>query len=135
MNTILDILRGEVAPNIHQLTVDMTEKELAELAESHNSQLFYIDGRNINNKADFLAKIANVMNFPDYFGKNWDALQDSITDLDFSEDSQYLIVYDHWQNFANNNPKDWQILQDIFLEAIAYWEERQVLFNVLLVNR
>ncbi|MGL5510156.1 MAG: barstar family protein, partial [Microcoleaceae cyanobacterium] len=63
------------------------------------------------------------------------ALQDCITDLDFSEDSQYLIVYDYWQNFANNNPQDWQILNDIFLEAIAYWEERQVLFNVLLVNR
>ncbi|MGL6282376.1 MAG: barstar family protein, partial [Microcoleaceae cyanobacterium] len=84
MNTILDILRGEVAPNIHQLTVDITEQELAELAETHNCQLFYIDGRNINNKADFLVKIANVMNFPDYFGKNWDALQDCITDLDFA---------------------------------------------------
>lgn len=135
MNTILDILQGDVAPNIHQISVNMTETELAEVVEAHNGQLFYIDGRHINNKADFLAKIADVMNFPDYFGKNWDALQDCITDIDCCEDSQYLIVYDYWQNFANNNPQDWQILNDIFLEAIAYWEERQVLFNVLLVNR
>jgi RNAse (barnase) inhibitor barstar len=133
MNTILDILQGEVAPNIHQIRINMTETELAELAQSHNCQVFYIDGRNITNKPDFLAKIAVTMNFPDYFGKNWDALQDCITDIDCCEDFQYLIVYDHWQNFANNNPKDWQILNDIFLEAIAYWEERQVLFNVLLV--
>ncbi len=135
MNTILDILQGEVAPNIHQISVDMTETELAELVKSHNCQVFYIDGRNINNKADLLTKIANVMNFPDYFGKNWDALQDCMTDLDCCEDYQYLIVYDYWQDFANNHPKDWQILNDIFLEAIAYWEERQVLFNILLVNR
>lgn len=135
MNTILDILRGEVAPNIHQISVNMTETELAELATSHNCQLFYIDGRNINNKADFLVKIADVMNFPDYFGKNWDALQDCITDLDWSADFQYLIVYDHWQNFANNHPKDWQILNDIFLEAIAHWQAQKISLNVLLINK
>lgn len=134
MNTILDILQGEVAPNIHQLTVNMTQTELAEIAASHNCQIFYIDGRNINNKADFLTKIADVMNFPDYFGKNWDALQDCMTDLDWSQESQYLIIYEYWQNFADQAPADWQILQDILLEAIAYWQERQIRFNVLLLK-
>jgi hypothetical protein len=32
----------------------------------------------ISNKASLLAEISRVCHFPDYFGMNWDALNDSI---------------------------------------------------------
>ncbi|MFM6400964.1 MAG: hypothetical protein ACKPFF_30180 [Planktothrix sp.] len=45
-----------------------------------------------------------------------------------------MIVYDQWQNFAENYPDDWQILTDIFSEAIAYWQKRNKRFYILLIS-
>jgi hypothetical protein len=45
-----------------------------------------------------------------------------------------LLVYDQWQNFAQDHPNDWQILNDVFSEAIAYWQQRNKRFYVLLIS-
>ena len=75
-----------------------------------------------------------VMNLPEYFGYNWDAWEDLLTDLSWFEASSYLLVYDQWPIFAQNHPDDWQILNDIFSEAISYWLTRNKRFYVLLVS-
>lgn len=134
MNQILDLIQGKSQPNIYQFPLDISSEELSQLCQDHNCQLFYFDGSTINNKADFLKTASTVMNLPEYFGYNWDAWEDCLTDLSWFEASSYLIVYDQWQNFAENYPDDWQILNDIFSEAIAYWLKRNKRFSVLLVS-
>lgn len=41
-------------------------------------------------KAETLAAIAQALRFPDWFGGNWDALEDSLSDL---EGSQHVLVF------------------------------------------
>lgn len=134
MNQILNLIQGESQPNVYQFPLDISLKELSKLCQNYNCQLFYFNGRKINNKADFLKTASTVINLPEYFGYNWDALQDCLTELSWFEASSYLIVYDQWQNFAHNYPQDWQILNDIFSEAIAYWLKRNKRFYVLLTS-
>src|SRR3546814_14890677 len=40
-----------------------------------------IDFRGCTGKDDALARFARALHFPDWFGGNWDALQDSLSDL------------------------------------------------------
>lgn len=134
MNQILNLIQGESQPNIYQFPLDISPEELSQLCQEYGCELFYFDGGTINNKSDFLKTASTVMNLPKYFGYNWDAWEDCLTDLSWFEASSYLIVYDQWQNFAENYPDDWQILNDIFSEAIAYWQKRNKRFYVLLIS-
>jgi RNAse (barnase) inhibitor barstar len=135
MNQILDLIQGKSQPNIYQFPLDISAEELSKLCPDYNCQLFYFDGSTINNKADFLKTASTVMKLPKYFGYNWDAWEDCLTDLSWFKASSYLLVYDQWQNFATDHPDDWQILNNVFSEAIAYWLKRNKRFYVLLVSR
>ena len=48
------------------------------LADEGMTKVFYLDGKRINIKEIFLDKAAEAMQFPAYFGNNWDAFDECI---------------------------------------------------------
>ena len=63
------------------------------LKENYNNfNILIIDNNSIENDKDLFNSIANVMKFPDYFGKNWDALDECLRDLDWLELKEGLIL-------------------------------------------
>jgi RNAse (barnase) inhibitor barstar len=46
------------------------------------SRTVYLDGTRITSKVDFLDAIATALDFPSYFGRNWDALVDCLRDIE-----------------------------------------------------
>ena len=63
-----------------------------------------IAGENIRTKADLMAAIAEAMNFPEYFGKNWDALDECLRDLNWISAKGYVLIIHHanqlWEHAA-----------------------------------
>ena len=57
----------------------------------------YLDGTKITDKQSFLKEIAITLEFPDWFGYNWDALEDCLRDLK----SKYLVIWTD-TNYLNN---------------------------------
>jgi RNAse (barnase) inhibitor barstar len=133
MNELLAIIRGRTPTKIHKLFLEISQEELSKLCEKNYCQLFFIDGKNIQNKKDFFAICQEEMAFPTYFGHNWDAWNDCITDLSWFPASHYLFCYQNWQNFSKNSPRDWEILLDILNDAIAYWPEQNISFSVIFL--
>ncbi|MEI7795180.1 MAG: barstar family protein [Methylococcaceae bacterium] len=86
---------------------------------------FFIDGDVIEDKQTFLTEFAEKLKFPDYFGMNWDAFSDCLTDLSWIDSANdFLIVYKNSQKFRTHQPEDWQIANGILLEAMDYWNEQ-----------
>ena len=54
---------------------------LQSAAEQQGLALFRIDLAGINSKDGFLAAVAQALGFPAWFGRNWDALEDCLTDM------------------------------------------------------
>jgi RNAse (barnase) inhibitor barstar len=96
--------------------------------------LFYFNGENIFNKTVFFETSRQVMKFPDYFGNNWDAWEECVTDLSWVPSSSYLFVYRNTENFTTNSPQDWTILLDIFHSIISYWQQQNIAFFVILLK-
>lgn len=46
-----------------------------------NTVYLVLDGTNIANKGQFLSAIGNLLKFPDYYGHNWDALDECLGDI------------------------------------------------------
>ncbi|PZU95969.1 MAG: barnase inhibitor [Pseudanabaena sp.] len=97
-----------------------------------NTKIFYLDGREIQDKQSFLQKVAEVMQFPDYFGYNWDAFEECITDLDWCPAAQYILIYDYPEAFSTAEPEEWMIAYDILRLAVEYWQSTDTPLGVLL---
>ena len=51
-----------------------------------------LDGRRCRTKRALLDEVARVVEFPAYFGRTWDALEDCLTDLAWRPGSGYRLV-------------------------------------------
>jgi RNAse (barnase) inhibitor barstar len=79
-----------------------------------------LDGRCMVDKRALLTSVAQVLDFPDYFGKNWDALEECLGDMHWREGPIWLVI-----EHANAIP---QGLLDTLLaiftdQAIAWTDE------------
>lgn len=103
-------------------------------AAEQGFRVFLLDGTRIVDKASFLATIAEAMAFPGYFGRNWDALDECLGDLEWVPAAGYVLVYDHFDRFARADPAAWETALDVFRAAIEHWREKGVPMYVLLTG-
>ena len=52
-----------------------------------------LDGAAVRTRDSFLAALSTALSFPHYFGKNWDALQDCLTDLEWLTANSYVLIF------------------------------------------
>ena len=132
MDKLRALLKGERSPGLYRVTTEVNIKELSAVCQEDGFQLFYINGKKVTSKVKFLQAAAEAMNFPEYFGDNWDAFSDCINDLSWLSAAGYILLYSQPDNFAKNDPEEWLIALDVFQEAVAYWRETDIPMYVLL---
>ena len=80
-------------------------------------------------KDAILASVASALGFPEWFGGNWDALEDSLTDLSWREDKPRVLLF-----FDASAGDDLGILIDVLSSAAEYWKERERAFFAVFVD-
>ena len=82
-------------------------------------------------KAQLMERIALALDFPRWFGGNWDALEDCLTDLSWSEAGGHVLLLEG----ADSLPADERgILADVLASAAAWWAERKRPFFAVFVG-
>ena len=82
-------------------------------------------------KEALLERLARALEFPRWFGGNWDALEDCLTDLSWSGAAGHVLLIDG----AGELPGDERgILLDILASAAASWAERKRPFFAVFVG-
>ena len=85
-----------------------------------------IDGESVPDQAALLERLARELHFPDYFGKNWDALQDCLTDLpDWLTAPGYVIVFTGVGELCRDSREALPVLKDILNAAAKFWREQK----------
>ena len=92
---------------------------------------FHIDGKSIERKEQFMNAVATALRLPKSFGLNWDALEESLTELEGDGDG-YLIYYDHIEGLLNAHPDQFETLVEILRDAVESWKEDGTPMVVLL---
>ena len=80
-----------------------------------------LDGNEAGTRAGFFQEIARALHFPDYFGRNWDAVYDCLTDFNWLPAAGYVLVLDGFDHLAMNEPGQWEIGLKVLREACAFW--------------
>ncbi len=96
---------------------------LEEATESLEYPMYRVDLTKVTDKEGFLEAISKAMDFPDWFGHNWDALADCLTDLSWVGADGYVIILDHADGFAQASPTDFATALSVLQDAADTWRE------------
>ena len=95
-------------------------------------RLAVLDGDAAASRAGFFAEAARALRLPDYFGHNWDALYDCLTDPSWLPGSGCVILYDGFGGLARAKPEQWRVGLKVLREACAFWRPLDRRLVVLL---
>ena len=85
----------------------------------------------ISEKQALLEQIARTLEFPQWFGGNWDALEDCLTDLSWLKAGGHVLIFEDTAQLPHDERG---VLADILAAAAAYWAERKRPFFAVFVG-
>ena len=80
-------------------------------------------------KEELLKNIAQALDFPDWFGHNWDALEDCLSDLSWREAPGYILMFE-----KPRRDDDFGVLIDVLRSSAESWAARRKPFFALFVD-
>ena len=107
------------------------EKALHSAAKRHDFTFFHIDGKSIERKEQLLNHVATALRLPKSFGKNWDALEECLIDLE-GDGEGFMVFYDHIDGLLAAHPDQFDTLVEILRDAVESWKEDGTPMVVLL---
>lgn len=96
-----------------------------------------VGGGEARDKESLMTALAAKMNFPPYFGRNWDALRDCLTDLDeFLPAQGWLLVVTDAAEILKGNPADRALFLETLESAAEFWRRADPprAFKTLLIT-
>lgn len=93
-----------------------------------------IDATPIKTKSQFLGLLGRALSFPSWYGRNWDALEDCLTDLSWIAEAGLVIEIEGYSTYAQADPDGFAILLDIFKTSAEYWRSEGRPFWVIFTG-
>ena len=113
---------------------ERTAEELEGAAESRGWLCVVLDSSDVEDKAGFLELCSESFGLPEWFGMNWDALEEALGDLDLGGAPGILVLWTGWQELADDAPRDFATALDVLSGAAAGWTRDGVSGGVLVLG-
>jgi hypothetical protein len=125
------LFEGTVPPGVYRC--ESVGPDVLMRAEAANWIGAVIDLSDVTDKAEFMNRCVTGLELPDWFGRNWDALADSLTDLSWwGETSGYVLMTAGWPVFEEADPEAAATAVNVFTAAAGYCSVRETPLTVLL---
>jgi RNAse (barnase) inhibitor barstar len=133
----IDHLRSIHPPYVELLVLKKDHTYHDEIAPLPGYVVREFHGRKCKSKSGLLGEFSRVLDFPSYFGKNWDAFEDCLTDLQWLPAPGYLFVVTEAEQILPEHDEDYRTFLSILEQAGKVWGTEQdvrpeIPFHVLL---
>jgi len=78
--------------------------EIVDAARGTRLDLAHVELAGAQDKGALLERLAVALALPEWFGGNWDALEECLVDLEWVDDDGYVIYYDHIDGLLAAHP-------------------------------
>lgn len=85
-------------------------------------------------KDALLERFASALAFPDWFGGNWDALEDCLGDLSWRPQRDRVLLIEGFESLASVSHDDFRVLLDLLADVAEHWSAQGRVFLVLFVD-
>lgn len=98
-----------------------------------------VQGKNCTTPTGVFEEFARALEFPDYFGHNWDALEECLADLGWLPAKGYVILITEAHFVIPGDDEEYKTLLEILNDAGEAWskgqtaDERRAPFHVFFV--
>jgi RNAse (barnase) inhibitor barstar len=128
--THADLLRDPARSGVYKLPEKATWVDRT--AKAVGFAFWRIDLAKVRDKSGLLTALARALDFPDWFGGNWDALEDCLGDLSWRPAPGYVVAIEHCQGFAKRARAEFETLLEVLAAAADYWREQGIPFCVFV---
>jgi len=105
--------------------------DIVDAARGSNLRVTSIELHGVTGKDALLNRISSALQFPDWFGRNWDALKDCLGDLSWLESHGHVLVFDD----AECLPAEERDMLIEILESVApQWASEGKPFFAILIG-
>lgn len=104
---------------------------IADAAREHDLRIARVGLERGGGKAALLDALAESLRFPQWFGGNWDALEDCLCDLSWLPPSGHLLLIEGSQAMPQN---EMSVLCEILSSVAHFWKERGRPFFAVFVG-
>jgi RNAse (barnase) inhibitor barstar len=131
LDALNDLLESEKG-GVFYLPQHAAPRDIQAAATRAKFAFFHIEGKNIARKEQLLNHVATALRFPGYFGENWDALEECLTDMEWVDAPGYMIYFDHIDGLLTAHPDQFETFVEICRDAVRSWKEDGTPMVVLL---
>jgi len=76
----------------------------------------------VSGKEQLMRVLEEVLQLPDYFGRNWDALEECLRDLSWLPPGRISLIHDALPELP---PKDLRTYVDVLANAVSDWKPQE----------
>ena len=122
-------------PGIHVETNLDSLAQASQEAERNGFRIFNVDlGPNVGNKQELFERLKSGLGLPEYFGANWDALEESLRDFEIEQNTGFLLVFRSADALLGLSGSDRHTLASILEETARFWERERIPFSCVFVG-
>ncbi len=129
MSGLAAVLAGHEAPGIHLWHGAFDVADVRHTVEHAGWGFGHVDGLHAQTKPDLLRAFGEALDFPDWYGQNFDALADCLHDIGAGRDG-VVLLWDGWATLARADEKAFSIALTVLGSRVN--ADRGVPFSVLL---
>ncbi|MGH3361928.1 MAG: barstar family protein [Nocardioides sp.] len=130
MSGLAGLLAGRFTPGIYRWHGGFDVADVRHTVEHAGWRFGYLDGWRGESKAEFLAGVGEALDFPDYYGQNFDALADCLADVVPGDGEGVVFLWDGWGPFARADEQAFSVALSVLGTRVN--AERGGPFAVLL---
>lgn len=123
--TLTTYLQSTKAPWTSLLVVTAGKRAESLVRPPTGFVLKIIKGRHCKTSANLFAEFAQALKFPDYFGHNWDAMEECLADLEWLPAKGYVIVITDAGGVLPEDEEEYETFLEILRDAGEAWGNGQ----------
>ena len=114
MTELRALLDAGLRPGVYRWPSDLPVEQVADRVTAAGWGFVHLDTTRVLDKAGFLDVCATAFDLPRWFGRNWDALADSLGDRSTGEPE--LVLWDGWRELLDHDHDTVDVALQIFSE-------------------
>jgi hypothetical protein len=108
MSGLAALLAGHTPPGIYRWHGAFDVADVQHTVEHAGQAFAYVDGWTHTTKAELLTAMGEALEFPDYYGHNFDALADLLYDVG-SDGTATVLLWDGWGPLAREDEHSFSV--------------------------
>ncbi len=94
--------------------------------------VYRIDLSAVRDKTTLMERLAVALQFPDWFGHNWDALADCLSDLSWLPAGGHVLLLEHCDDLQAAHAENFATALQVFAATADTWRTENIPFWVLI---